>query len=373
MSKKRIFAYIGTTIIGIFVFLLIIDLFIPNIYIHKFLNFFGQAFRFIFYDNLPTFFNWSAIIMGAFAIVFHAGYNISKKRRVAGSIIFVLSTIVWLAQFELTIIWGILAIIANPFWVVQIKILFIITCIPLFVLFFFVLNLLGDVATFWMDMVRERHEYSRLKYRVETNNKIKVIHINTDDSRLNTIWSAAAYLLIEEVIRKEGDSEAVSRFVRSALTNIIFEIATHFNIWHRFKNMLFRFVGLKIGNDVMISQYTRVDGLLPNLITFEDHTAIGVSSNLITHTFIDRGNIRAFLYGPIRICRFARIGADVTITPGITIGEGAVVAAGSLVNKDVPPYTLVGGVPAEIIKEIDPGTYSTRIEKDAWLRSTSRR
>ena len=132
--------------------------------------------------------------------------------------------------------------------------------------------------------------------------------------------------------------------------------------------MLFRFVGLKIGQHVTISQYTRVDGILPNLITFEDFTAIGVASNLITHTFIDRGDQHAVLYGPIRICKYARVGANVTITPGITIGEGSVVAAGSLVNKDVPPYTMVGGVPAKFIKQIDPESYKARIEKDVRLR-----
>ena len=89
-----------------------------------------------------------------------------------------------------------------------------------------------------------------------------------------------------------------------------------------------------------------------------------MSSNLITHTFRDRGEVRAFIYGPIRICKYARIASNVTIMPGVTIGEGAVVAAGSLVNKDVAPYTIVGGVPAKKIKEIDPKTYRSRIEKE---------
>ena len=44
------------------------------------------------------------------------------------------------------------------------------------------------------------------------------------------------------------------------------------------------------------------------------------------------------------------IGANSTILKGVTIGEGAVVAAGALVNKDVPPYTVVGGVPAKVLK-----------------------
>jgi maltose O-acetyltransferase len=48
------------------------------------------------------------------------------------------------------------------------------------------------------------------------------------------------------------------------------------------------------------------------------------------------------------------LAARVTILPGVTIGKGSVVAAGAVVTKDVPPFTLVGGVPAKKIKEIKP-------------------
>ena len=47
------------------------------------------------------------------------------------------------------------------------------------------------------------------------------------------------------------------------------------------------------------------------------------------------------------------LGARVTICPGVTIGDGAVVGAGAVVTKDVPPRTVVAGVPARVIKEID--------------------
>lgn len=55
---------------------------------------------------------------------------------------------------------------------------------------------------------------------------------------------------------------------------------------------------------------------------------------------------------PVKICDKVWLGARVTICPGVTIGEGAVVGAGAVVTKDVPPRTVVAGVPAKVIKTI---------------------
>ena len=54
--------------------------------------------------------------------------------------------------------------------------------------------------------------------------------------------------------------------------------------------------------------------------------------------------------GPVRIEDYAYIGYRVTILPGVTIKKGAIVAAGAVVTKDVPEYTMVGGVPAKFIR-----------------------
>ncbi|MGN8966873.1 DapH/DapD/GlmU-related protein [Intestinimonas sp. HCP28S3_D6] len=55
---------------------------------------------------------------------------------------------------------------------------------------------------------------------------------------------------------------------------------------------------------------------------------------------------------PIRIGKNVWIGSNATILPGVTIGDGAIVAAGAVVAKDVPENTIVGGVPAKIIRQL---------------------
>ncbi|MEN2767604.1 sugar O-acetyltransferase [Ornithinibacillus xuwenensis] len=56
---------------------------------------------------------------------------------------------------------------------------------------------------------------------------------------------------------------------------------------------------------------------------------------------------------PIRIGDNVWIGANATVLPGVTLGEGAIIAAGAVVNKNVPPNVIVGGVPAKVIKKIE--------------------
>jgi maltose O-acetyltransferase len=60
---------------------------------------------------------------------------------------------------------------------------------------------------------------------------------------------------------------------------------------------------------------------------------------------------------PVKIEKNVWIGAHVLICPGVTVGEGAVVAMGSVVTKDVPPYSVVGGNPAKVIKTRDIEKY----------------
>ena len=88
-------------------------------------------------------------------------------------------------------------------------------------------------------------------------------------------------------------------------------------------------------------------------ITIEDNVLIGPKANLITENHsLNPTERKSLICKPIVIKRNAWIGAAATILPGITIGENSVVAAGAVVNADVPPNTIVGGVPAKFIKSI---------------------
>ena len=89
-------------------------------------------------------------------------------------------------------------------------------------------------------------------------------------------------------------------------------------------------------------------------IEFEDGvmTAPGLRIATINHDMNRRHTI--YTYGKVKIKKNAWIGMNVTICPGVTIGEYAVVAAGAVVTKDVPDHAIVGGVPAKVIRYLDP-------------------
>lgn len=89
-------------------------------------------------------------------------------------------------------------------------------------------------------------------------------------------------------------------------------------------------------------------------ITIEDDVMIGPKVCLTTESHpIDPQERKKLLVKPIVIKRNAWIGAGATILPGVTVGENSVVAAGAVVTKDVPANTVVGGVPAKVIKTIE--------------------
>src|SRR5688572_31507720 len=88
-------------------------------------------------------------------------------------------------------------------------------------------------------------------------------------------------------------------------------------------------------------------------ITIEDGVFIAPKVSLLTEGHpLSAQDRHSLTVGHIHIKRNAWIGANATVTQGVTIGENAVVAAGAVVTKDVPDNKVVGGIPAKIIKDV---------------------
>ena len=128
-------------------------------------------------------------------------------------------------------------------------------------------------------------------------------------------------------------------------------------IGNKFRVKLLKMSGANVGERVFIGQEFMVfDSGRTELLTIEDDVGIAPFCLIIMHSSPGtpvHEPIYPTVTKPVTIKRGCWIGARVTILPGVTIGEHSVVAAGSVVTRNVPPYTLVGGVPATRIRKFD--------------------
>jgi acetyltransferase-like isoleucine patch superfamily enzyme len=89
-------------------------------------------------------------------------------------------------------------------------------------------------------------------------------------------------------------------------------------------------------------------------ITLEDNVMLAPGVKLLSEGHpLSPEERQSLIPKPIHVRKNAWIGANATILQGVTVGENAVVAAGAVVSKDVPANTVVGGIPAKVIKTID--------------------
>jgi acetyltransferase-like isoleucine patch superfamily enzyme len=120
-----------------------------------------------------------------------------------------------------------------------------------------------------------------------------------------------------------------------------------------------KFWGMDIHPTVQISLRAGLDKTYPQGVHVAEHVYLAFNSTILCHDFT-RG-----IYRDTRIERNCFIGAGSMIMPGVTVGEGSIVAAGAIVTKDVPPHSIVGGNPATVIRsDIKVGRYGRLITAD---------
>ncbi|NOZ03832.1 MAG: sugar O-acetyltransferase [FCB group bacterium] len=112
-----------------------------------------------------------------------------------------------------------------------------------------------------------------------------------------------------------------------------------------------------IGNNCSINHGVHLYAGPNTTLTIDDDTLLGPGVFITTDSFSEsKYNMTAAHSGheaSIKIGRNVRIGAHAIILPGVTIGDGASVGAGSIVTKDIPPRVIAAGNPARVIKTIE--------------------
>lgn len=122
---------------------------------------------------------------------------------------------------------------------------------------------------------------------------------------------------------------------------------------------LLRRMGAKVGKGCFIGDHVMFDLNHSDHIIMDDYAHIASGSRLLCHQR-DLSNYRkgdnyanfGYKIETIHLCKGSLVGMTCMVMPGVTIGEGALVAAGSFVNKDIPAWTVAVGRPAKPVKEI---------------------
>ena len=194
---------------------------------------------------------------------------------------------------------------------------------------------------------------------------------------------------------KKGTSlttQEVIKKIISRMYNIIVEYEVHLlHICgcipiHHVRRLCYRMGGMKIGKGSTIHMHARFYD--PKNITIGTDSIIGEYAVLDGRDTLSIGNhvdiaSEVMMYnskhdindpdfkavdGKVIIEDYVFIGPRAIIMPNITIGKGAVVGAGAIVTKDVPPYAIVGGIPAQIIGERKNKNLNYKLGRARWFR-----
>ncbi|MBN1667392.1 MAG: acyltransferase [Anaerolineales bacterium] len=133
------------------------------------------------------------------------------------------------------------------------------------------------------------------------------------------------------------------------------------NMLHRgLRIWLYRQMGVNVGKHCFIELFSYFDDQFPELVFFDDYSGPSRHVIIICHDDVaakaDSEHLSSGhgIVAPVRLESHTGIGVGSILLPGVTVRQGGMVAAGAVVTKDVPPDTLVGGVPAKIIKYLKP-------------------
>ncbi len=141
-------------------------------------------------------------------------------------------------------------------------------------------------------------------------------------------------------------------FLFRKIRNYIFAMLAYNCPVNSWRIILHRWRGVAIGKNVTIGYHVVLDYSFPELIIIEDNASLSGENYILTHTIPKEHwkEVMSSFTSPVVIEEGAWLTIRSTVLPGVRVGKYSIIGAGSVVTKDVPPRTLVAGIPAKVIK-----------------------
>lgn len=117
-----------------------------------------------------------------------------------------------------------------------------------------------------------------------------------------------------------------------------------------FRRRMLKLGGVKINGKCFIGSNVQFDGMFPNLIEIGSGCVITTGTCILSHFY--NTSDRRFYAGKVVIGKNVFIGMNTLIVNAVNIGDGAIIGAGSIVNRDIPAGEIWGGNPARFIKKL---------------------
>ncbi len=186
----------------------------------------------------------------------------------------------------------------------------------------------------------------RMKCRVEIKKQ------NLDNFKTESLWGT---------LRRSANEHGYYGFWNilyfsfwAAVDYFLLTIAMYFPLPPNMRVQIHKARGVKIGKNSMVGLNVMLDSVFPNFITIGNNVSLAGQNFILCHStpYKHFSHFLESYVAPVVIEDDAWITIGAIILPGVTIGKGSIIAAGSVVTSNVPPYTLVGGNPARIIKKL---------------------
>ncbi|MCX7735628.1 MAG: acyltransferase [Candidatus Kapabacteria bacterium] len=134
----------------------------------------------------------------------------------------------------------------------------------------------------------------------------------------------------------------------------LFSIIAYFAPFTGIRIFFHRLKGVKIGKRAFIGYQCVLDEVFPDFIEIGNDVSLAGGVWVLTHStpYMHHSEMLKSFVAPVKIKDKAWITINVTILPGVTIGEGSIITAGSVVNRDIPDWVIAGGNPAKVIKKL---------------------